>query len=53
VYRIKAYWDVKEYRHPSLTSPLDIDEWSTPRLGRFTLEVEAASMNGGGGWLDP
>jgi hypothetical protein len=39
--RIKVYGDVKEYLHSSLTSALDIDEWSTSRRGRITLEVEA------------
>lgn len=46
VHRIKAYGDVEEYLHPSLTSALETNESSTSRLCRFTLEVEAGNVNG-------
>jgi hypothetical protein len=50
---MKAYWGSGDIVQRILASPLDGDEWSASRPGRFTPRERAPGTNWIGGWVGP
>jgi hypothetical protein len=50
---MKAYWGSGGIAPRILTSPLDGDEWSSSRPGRFTPRERVPGNHWIGGWVGP